>query len=72
MTTYPERIMSDQLKLYRGMGTMTADEIVAETMVRIAQEGWKFAPSDIDPEILTKAGISKKQYLLLYSALKER
>lgn len=72
MTTFPETIILNTLKLYRGMGTMTVDEIAAETLVRISQEGWKFIPATPEPDILEKTGLSAKQYLLLFSALKER
>ena len=72
MTTYPERILEDRLKLYRGNSTMTAEEIAAETMVRLAQEGWKFIPAVPEDAVLAAAGIDKKTYLVLYSALKER
>lgn len=72
MATFPEYIMVNQLKLYRGNGTMSVEEIVAETLVRIAQEGWKFIPATVDQEVLDRAEITKKQYALLYHALKER
>lgn len=72
MATFPEYIMATQLKLYRGNGSVTVDEIVAEIMVRIAQEGWKFIPVTVDQAVLDRAEISKKQYALLYHALPER
>ena len=72
MTTFPETIIANNLKLYRGHNAMTTDEIVAEILVRLAQEGWKFMHSSVDAETLERAEVTKKQYALLYHALKER
>lgn len=69
MTMNPQVIISDQLKIYRGQSAVTTEEVAGHILTAMAREGWKqihVAPSE---EVLAKAGITARQYLLLYTAL---
>lgn len=74
MTTNPETIMSDELKVYRGQAQVTTDEIAANIMTKLAREGWKFLHvNGASEEVLAQAGgITKKQYLQLFTALRDQ
>jgi len=67
---YPEKIIDDELKVIRFMNTMTTEDCATQIMLRFAREGYKFMPNDVSDEALAKAGISKRQYIQLYMALR--
>lgn len=69
MPSFPETIIDQELKIYRGMSSVTTQELAARIMESLAREGHRMAPLQISEDILGKAGISRKQWMTLYAIL---